>query len=95
MIPSEEKAKTINKWPMAVLVMIISSLLTIVADRLFFTEDSRNDDCKEQVVYLRGQLDDAHSTINEYVRTILFKDSQIKNRDLAIDSLKREREVIQ
>src|SRR5690606_37392799 len=97
MIPKvdEGTAKTANKYPLVFIVFVLSSILSIAIDRIFFKEDSRNDDCQEQVVYLRDELKATNATLNEYVKAILFKDAQIKNRDLALDSLKKEKEVIQ
>jgi len=91
----EKTGKAANRYPLIFIVFVLSSILSIVLDRVFFKEDSRNDDCQEQVTYLREELRMANTTLNDYVRTILYKNAQIKNRELALDSLKKEKEVIQ
>lgn len=88
---TEEKAKTINKYPLAILVFIVSSLLTTAVNRLFVTEDGRNDDCQNQIVFLRERVDKLEKQLDDYTQTVLFKDAQIKNRELVIDSLNNER----
>lgn len=88
---TEEKAKTVNKYPLAILVFIVSSLLTTAVNRLFSTEDSRNDDCQNQIVFLRERVDKLEKQVDDYTQAVLFKDAQIKNREMVIDSLKYEK----
>lgn len=90
-ILDEKKARTINKYPLAVLVFFVTTFLTTVANRLFNIEDNRNDDCQEQIVYLRERVEKLEKNLDEYTRTVMYKDAQIKNRDLVIDSLRYEK----
>lgn len=89
-IPDEKEARTIKKYPLAVLVFIVTALLSTFINRSFNTDDGRKDDCMEQVAYLRERVEKLEQTQEEYTRAVLFKDAQIKNRESVIDSLKRE-----
>ncbi len=76
--------------PLVFIVFVLSSILSIAIDRIFFKEDSRNDDCQEQVQYLRERVEKLEIQVDDFTKIILFKNAQIENRDLALDSLKRE-----
>lgn len=86
----DKKAKTISKYPLAILVFVVTSLLTTAVNRLFTTEDNRNDDCKNQIAYLRERVDKLEEQLDQYTKAIMFKDAQVKNREQVIDSLKME-----
>ncbi|MGV6947028.1 hypothetical protein [Sphingobacterium kyonggiense] len=86
----EKKAKTISKYPLAILVFVVTSLLTTAVNRLFTTEDNRSDDCKNQIAYLRERVDKLEKQLDQYTNAIMFKDAQVKNREQVIDSLKME-----
>lgn len=40
--------------------------------------------------YLRERVEKLEVQVDDFTKTILFKNAQIENRDLALDSLKRE-----
>ena len=86
----EKKAKTISKYPLAILVFVVTSLLTTAVNRLFTTEDNRSDDCKNQIAYLRERVDKLEEQLDQYTKAVMFKDAQVKNREQVIDSLKME-----
>ncbi len=83
-IYSEKTARTITKWPLAVLVMIVTALLTTFINKLFDTTDDRNSDCMEQVDRLWARVTQLEAQIDKYTTTIMTKDGQIK---LLSDSL--------
>lgn len=87
---TEKTAKTANKYGLVFTVFVLSSILSIAIDRIFFKEDSRNDDCQNQIVYLRERVDKLEKQLDEYTKAVMFKDAQVKNRDQVIDSLKME-----
>ena len=92
MIPKveEETAKTANRYPLVFIVFVLSSILSITIDRIFFKEDSRNNDCQNQIAYLRERVDKLEKQLDQYTNAIMFKDAQVKNREQVIDSLKME-----
>ncbi|MDR2274341.1 MAG: hypothetical protein LBF27_25765 [Sphingobacterium sp.] len=84
----EKRVRTINKYPLAFVVFFVTVLLTTFINKLFTTNDDRNNDCTEQVAYLRKRMEKVEKQLDDYTNAILFKDAQIKNRDIVIDSLK-------
>lgn len=91
----ESQIKTINKYPLAFVVCFVTVLLTTFINKLFSTNDDRSKECMEQVGYLRTRVEtlekDRDKQVSDYRNTILYKDAQIRNRDLIIDSLKYEK----
>lgn len=67
----EKPAKTINKWPLAVVVMILTALLTTFINKLFDTTDDRSADCMEQVMYLRERVTKLEKQVDSYTTTIM------------------------
>ncbi|PPK97847.1 hypothetical protein [Parapedobacter indicus] len=92
----EKTAKTINKWPLAIIVMILTAFLTTFVNKLFDTTDDRSRDCLEQVSYLRDELrimrEENAEMKREYTNAIIYKDGQIRNREMQIDSLQRAKQ---
>lgn len=70
-----------------VAVNVIWVLIFIITDR---AKDSQKD-CLEQVAYLRDRLDKVEKIVDDYTRAVMYKDAQIKTRDVIIDSLKHEK----
>lgn len=67
----EKTAKTINKWPLAILVMIVTALLTTFVNKLFDTTEDRSADCMEQVMYLRDRVTKLEKQVDAYTTTIM------------------------
>lgn len=86
----EQKAKTINKYPLAVVVIILTALLTTFINQFFKTSEGRKDDCQKELDNSRQMIREKDKIINDYTRTILYKDAQIKNRESALDSVKNK-----
>lgn len=81
-----------KKHPQTVLLII--SINIIWGLLLFIT--NRSDDNTENAYRLldehKERADKFENLVFEYTRAIMFKDAQIKNRDVYIDSLKRSQE---
>lgn len=83
----ENQAKTINKYPLAVLVMIVTALLTTFINKLFSTSDDRSADCIEQVMYLRDRVDKLETQVDQYTTTIMaLRGANIKLADSLVAS---------
>ncbi|WP_262246946.1 hypothetical protein [Parapedobacter soli] len=67
----DKRANTINKYPLAVLVMIVTALLTTFINKLFSTSDDRSADCIEQVMYLRERVTKLERQVDSYTTTIM------------------------
>lgn len=93
-IISEDKAKTIKKYPLSVLVGVVCSLLTIFINKLFDSNDARVADCLAQNENKDKRIHMLEETLNKYTNAVLFRESQVKNRDYVIDSLKRENDQL-
>lgn len=89
---TEEKAKTINKYPLAVLVGVVCSLLTLFANKLFDSNDARVADCIAESDRKDKRIHQLETNIDKYTNAVLFQNSIVRNRDEVIDSLKRENE---
>ena len=48
----------------------------------------------EQVTYLRDRVDKLEKQVDQYTTAIMYKDGQIKMRDIVIDSLARKGEPV-
>ncbi|MEI2271839.1 hypothetical protein OHD16_06760 [Sphingobacterium sp. ML3W] len=87
----DKRVRTINKYPLAFVVFFVTVLLTTFVNKLFSTNDDRSRECMEQVDYLRERVDKLEKQVDDYTKAVMYKDAQIKNRDLVIDSLKYEK----
>lgn len=87
----EKRVRTINKYPLAFVVFFVTVLLTTFVNKLFSTNDDRSRECMEQVDYLRERVEKLEKQVDDYTKAVMYKDAQIKNRDLVIDSLKYEK----
>lgn len=87
----DKRVKTINKYPLAFTVFFVTVLLTTFVNKLFSTNDDRSRECMEQVTYLRERVEKLEIQVDDYTKAVMYKDAQIKNRDLVIDSLKYEK----
>ncbi|MGJ1499629.1 hypothetical protein ACR79R_20115 [Sphingobacterium spiritivorum] len=87
----DKRVKTINKYPLAFVVCFVSVLLTTFVNKLFSTNDDRSKECMNQVEYLRERVEKLEKQVDDYTKAVMYKDAQIKNRDLVIDSLRYEK----
>lgn len=87
----DKRVRTINKYPLAFVVFFVTVLLTTFVNKLFSTNDDRSRECMEQVDYLRERVEKLEKQVDDYTKAVMYKDAQIKNRDLVIDSLKYEK----
>ena len=87
----DKRVKTINKYPLAFVVCFVTVLLTTFVNKLFSTNDDRSRECMEQVTYLRERVEKLEIQVDDYTKAVMYKDAQIKNRDLVIDSLKYDK----
>lgn len=96
---TKKKVDIIDKKPLAWAILFVSTfctvLITTFVNRLFNSEDSNSANLMEQIVYLRNRVEvlekrDSVRTeeLQRYVRALMFKDAQLKEQKLAIDSLK-------
>lgn len=90
-MPDTEKITTINKYPLAFVVFFVTALLTTFVNKLFSTNDDRSRECMEQVEYLRDRVEKLERQVDDYTKAVMYKEAQIKNRDVIIDSLRHER----
>lgn len=87
----DKRVRTINKYPLAFVVFFVTVLLTTFVNKLFSTNDDRSRECMEQVAYLRERVEKLEKQVDDYTKAVMYKDAQIKNRDLVIDSLRYEK----
>lgn len=87
----DKRIRTINKYPLAFVVFFVTALLTTFVNKLFSTNDDRSRECMEQVAYLRDRVEKLEKQVDDYTTAVMYKDAQIKTRDVIIDSLKYER----
>lgn len=89
-----KKIDKIDNKPLAFTVFFITTictaLVTTFVNQVFVSNEDRNNDCMEQVEYLRGELKSSNEELKKYVRTIVFKETQLREQGKAIDSLKRD-----
>ena len=90
-MPDTGKITTINKYPLAFVVFFVTALLTTFVNKLFSTNDDRSRECMEQVEYLRDRVEKLERQVDDYTKAVMYKEAQIKNRDVIIDSLRYER----
>lgn len=86
-----EQFKIALRSPLTYALVIIAG----VASYFITAFNNRSDDnlsaCNAQIEYLRLRIDKLEKQLDEYTTAVMFKDSQIKNRDLVIDSLRHEK----
>lgn len=87
----DKRIRTINKYPLAFVVFFVTALLTTFVNKLFSTNDDRSRECMEQVEYLRDRVEKLERQVDDYTTAVMYKDAQIKTRDVIIDSLRYER----
>lgn len=87
----DKRIKTINKYPLAFVVFFVTALLTTFVNKLFSTNDDRSRECMEQVSYLRDRVEKLEKQVDDYTTAVMYKDAQIKTRDVIIDSLRYEK----
>ena len=76
---------------LAIAVNVIWILIFMIVNGAKDTAKDANKECLEQVAYLRDRVEKLEKQLDNYTRTIMFKEAQIKNRDLVIDSLRYEK----
>lgn len=85
---------TLKEWvkhPTTIILIIAVNVIWIL---IFLLTDSAKDgqkDCLEQVAYLRERVEKLEKQVDDYTKAVMYKDAQIKNRDLVIDSLRYEK----
>ncbi|MGJ1196298.1 hypothetical protein ACR777_10415 [Sphingobacterium spiritivorum] len=87
----DKRIRTIDKYPLAFVVCFVTVLLTTFVNKLFSTNDDRSKECMNQVEYLRERIEKLEKQLDDYTKAVMYKDAQIKNRDLVIDSLRYEK----
>lgn len=87
----DKRIRTINKYPLAFVVFFVTALLTTFVNKLFSTNDDRSRECMEQVAYLRDRVEKLEKQVDDYTTAVMYKDAQIKTRDVIIDSLRYEK----
>lgn len=84
---------TLKQWishPTTILLAIAVNVIWVLVVFIVWNASEGKDDCMKQVVKLEERIKVLENNSDEYVKYILFKDGQIKNRDIIIDSLKRK-----
>lgn len=83
-----EQAKVALRSPLTYAMLIIAS----VASYFVTAYNSRSDDsikaCNEQIARLSSRIEALEKMHDEYTRAVLFKDLQIREQAIIIDSLK-------
>lgn len=80
-----DQFKMALKSPLTYALIFVSSIASFFISVYVNKTNADDEKCQKRVDALEKRLDD-------YVQAVLFKDEQIKNRDVVIDSLKRNPE---
>ena len=72
-IIDEKQVKTVNKYALAAMVMILTAILTTVMNKLFDSTDDRSADCLEQVMYLRERVTKLEKQLDEYTTAYMVQ----------------------
>lgn len=70
----------------AMMIAAVSAVWILIFMVTDMAKDS-NKDCMEQVAYLRDRVDKLEKQQDDYIRAMMYKDGQIRMRELVIDSL--------
>lgn len=84
---------TLKQWishPTTILLAVAVNIIWALIVYIVWNSNRGKDDCMKQVVKLEERVKVLEKIQDDYVKSILFKDGQIKNRDNVIDSLKRK-----
>ena len=90
---NDKKAKTISKYPLAVLVGIVCSLLTLFINKAFDSDEARFKYCQSESAIKDQTINDLRETLNKYTEFVLYQEYRVKNRDHVIDSLRKESNI--
>lgn len=85
---------TLKEWVRHPTTIILIVAVNVIWVLIFVITDSAKDsnkDCLEQVAYLRERVEKLEKQVDDYTKAVMYKDAQIKNRDVIIDSLKYEK----
>lgn len=85
---------TLKEWVRHPTTIILIVAVNVIWVLIFVITDSAKDsnkDCLEQVAYLRERVEKLERQVDDYTKAVMYKDAQIKNRDVIIDSLKYEK----
>lgn len=88
---NEVNRYTLKEWvkhPTTILLIVAINIIWILIFMLTDRDKNRNEDCLEQVTYLRERVEKLEKQVDEYTQTVMFKDVQIKKQTAVIDSLK-------
>ncbi|NGM63524.1 hypothetical protein G5B30_16565 [Sphingobacterium sp. SGG-5] len=85
---------TLKEWVRHPTTIILIVAVNVIWVLIFVITDSAKDsnkDCLEQVAYLRERVEKLEKQVDDYTKAVMYKDAQIKNRDVIIDSLRYEK----
>lgn len=86
-----EQFKIAFKSPLTYALIVITGFTSYFITAFNNRSDESLNACNAQIEYLRIRVDKLEQQLDEYTKAVMFKDAQIKNRDLVIDSLKYEK----
>lgn len=81
------------KHPTTIMLLVAVNLIWILIVFIVNSSSDSKEDCQKELDNYRAMLREKDQIINDYTKTILFKDAQIKNRESALDSAKNQMEV--
>lgn len=85
---------TLSQWirhPTTILLIVAISIIQALIWHVVKKSDVSAKDCMEQVSYLRDRVEKLELQVDEYTKAVMFKDAQIRTRDVIIDSLKHDK----
>lgn len=86
-----EQFKIALRSPLTYALIVITGFTSYFITAFNNRSDDNLHACNAQIEYLRLRVDKLEKQLDEYTKAVMFKDAQIKNRDLVIDSLKYEK----
>lgn len=95
---SEISKYTLKEWvrhPTTIILIVAVNVIWVLVFTITDGAKDSNKDCLEQVTYLRDRVEKLEKQLDSYTTAVMFQEAQVKNRDLIIDSLRREKEVLQ
>ena len=84
---NSELIKIALKSPITYALIVLSIVMTYFISAFNNRSDDNLNACNAQIEYLRIRVDKLEKQVDEYTRVVLYKDAQIKSRDVVIDSL--------
>lgn len=77
----------LRRYPTTVILLVAVTIIQYLIQHTVRRSDASTMECMEQVEYLRIRVDKLEGQLDNYTRTVLFKDLQIKKQNQIIDSL--------